>query len=129
MLACADFTKNFKRKAFIGQGGFGHVWTFRFKETSAVFAQKAFLRDYNYKELLAEVKVLSLGGCEYIPSMLYAGLNQQYQWCIIMELIDGGTLQHHIDTNSQISPEGKQTIAYQLALAVDYLHDQYLVHG
>ena len=129
MLACAYFTENFERMHFIGHGGFGEVWAVKSEGTSTVFAEKALLRDYNYKEMIAEVKVLSLGGCEYIPTMLYAGQNQQYQWCIIMELIEGGTLKYHIEIKSQISPEGKQTIAYQLALAIDYLHDHYLAHG
>ena len=85
---------------------------------------------WHYEGIIAEVKVLSsLDGCKYIPFMLYCGMNQFREWCLVMERFDGGTLQYHIINKSNILPEGKQTIVYQLAIALDYLHDSFLTHG
>ena len=83
------------------------------------------------EEIISEVRALSLEGSEYIPKLLYSGFYFDVRgWCIIMEIVSGGTFLHHINNrNSIFTAKAKQTINYQLALALEYLHSNNLTHG
>ena len=91
--------------------------------------EKVYIRLDATDSIYAEVNAYTNCISEYIPKMLYSGYNEKQQWCLILEFADGGTLQHHINNNSNISFEGKRTIAYQLALALECLHRNKLTHG
>jgi serine/threonine protein kinase len=47
----------------------------------------------------------------------------------VLEYADGGTLRSHLENNfSELTWNDKYNLAYQLACAVSYLHDEGIVH-
>ena len=114
---------------FIGRGSFGEVWKVKFSGERPTFVKKIVRNIYECETVVAEVKVLSLGDCQFIPKLVYSGYTSLCEWCLILEHIDAGDLWKHIHNGSIILQKNKITIAYQLAIALDYLHSNFLSHG
>ena len=127
---CRHFTKKILRTGYLGYGSFGIVYTIKIRGKSSLFVEKVF-KDSS-TDIVAEVRALTLG-CEYIPKLIFCGINQDGRWCLVMEYIEGGTLLDHLMNELyqevEVSPEAKRTIAYQIAVALEFLHARNLTHG
>ena len=133
-----QFVKCVERKELIGAGTFGEVWTCKLKGRDPLLVQKICRRITNVNSIDTETFCLTYFNIEYIPKVVYSGYTEDGKWCTILQYYDGGTLEHHIDeeikrkkakTEFKINREQKKYIAYQLGLAIEYIHSKWFVHG
>ena len=120
-------------------GSYGEVSMVKFHKKSASYVKKTFKDSNDIETILAEVRTLTLEGCSYFPKIIYSGYTSAEKWCLILEYVDGGTLHYHlfkkrpmfvrILIGSGISDSAKKTIAYQIALGMEFLHERNLTHG
>ena len=118
--------------AYVGKGSFGEVWTVKINGKPRVFVQKIYEGLWApciAENIKAEVEVLTLR-CPYFPELFYSGHNYWSSWCIIMEYIEGGTLQEYAK-NEKLKDNlpAQKTIAYQIADGLKFLHVRKLTHG
>ena len=118
----------------IAAGTFGEVWTVSLDGVPQNMVMKIVFDKASMKtETKAEIAVLSLNESRFIPKLKYCGYSIDLRWCIIMESVNGGTLDYHIhedrySENLKLS-NGKKFIAFEIALAIKYLHSLRRTHG
>ena len=126
--------KHVSRVQLLGVGGFGVAYKIKLKGNTKFYVEKVFMEpNKNQMSVISEVAMLTYD-CEFMPKMYFCGFNKHGNWCLITEFIEGGTLVSHlVDRDGRarnlISSEGKRTIAYQIGLALEFLHARKLSHG
>ena len=127
--ACSKFAARTKKVELLGAGTYGEAWRVSVDGTHADFVEKVFLKiSKNIEEITSEVQVYTVCTSEAIPQMLFCGFNSDGQWCMILQLIDGGILSSHLEALKDL-PEAQKIIAFELARGLEYLHSQFFTHG
>lgn len=135
---CDEFMKLSERKELIGEGTYGEVRIMKLDGQTPLFIQKISKAMMDPTSTQMEAMVLGAAYTPYIPKLIYSGYTIDGKWCTIMEYFTGGTLDFHIDEEIKINEAKKKLritaahkkyIAYQLALAIEYLHLLHVTHG
>ena len=128
--ACGEFMSKIKRKNYLGAGSFGMAWTVQINENPQLFLQKIYSNKALDIGIGYELMALTLNGSEFIPNLLYSGPTPDAEWCVIMDYVDGGTLDYHLfDNKTKILFKEKQTIIHQIGLGLQCLHGEGMIHG
>ena len=135
---CVEFMNGATKFECIGAGTFGEVWTMKLNKDSPLLVQKICRSIENVWNQRVEACSLSYFYSEYIPKLVYSGYTDDGKWCTVMEYFSGGSLEYHIDEEiirqrrfqqPNINDQQKKFIAYQLALAIEYLQKEEFTHG
>uniref|UniRef100_A0AC34G4S3 Protein kinase domain-containing protein n=1 Tax=Panagrolaimus sp. ES5 TaxID=591445 RepID=A0AC34G4S3_9BILA len=114
----------------IGKGSYSVVSRCKIKNSSKFCVMKKLREMFDFQLTKNEIDVMILGArCRYIPDLYFAGFNVDNHYIILMEDISGGSLRHHIFYRSLISEEAIKVIAFQIADALNFLHELCYVHG
>ncbi|RIA94295.1 kinase-like domain-containing protein [Glomus cerebriforme] len=128
--------ENFYNIQEIGSGGLGIVHRASWKNSHKYFALKSFfnLNNVTVKEIIYEIKLQ----CEldYIDNIIrFFGVttsnweNQRKKYWLVLEYADNGTLRDYLKENFEnLTWNDKFNLAFQLACAVSFLHDEGIVH-
>uniref|UniRef100_A0AC34FW74 Protein kinase domain-containing protein n=1 Tax=Panagrolaimus sp. ES5 TaxID=591445 RepID=A0AC34FW74_9BILA len=109
---------------YLGSGSMGLVSQCSIKGVRKNCCIKIIQKIEVISDIKSEIQVLQAGfDCEYIVDMLYAGFDRLGNYGIIMEMAGGGTLWDHIEAGSIISIGAFKIIGYQLATAINFLHN------
>lgn len=115
----------------LGKGSFGVVKEARNRETGCVWAIKAVNKEKAgtsaVKLLEREVLIMKKIDHEHLIHLeeIYETSKRMY---LVMELCDAGGIQKLLERKTRFSEKETWTVIKQLAHAVAYLHDQYIVH-
>ena len=135
---CIDFMKDAEQIKCIGAGGYGEVWVMKLKGHSPLLVQKICRKMRNIRSLRTEISCLSSLQSKYLPKVIYSGYTLDGKWCTVMQYFNGGTLDDLIamevsnkynHKDLKITPAQKIYIAYHLAVALEYIHEQDITHG
>jgi hypothetical protein len=115
----------------LGSGGMGEVWRVRNVISDRVEAMKVLLPDLVGRQDLAtrflrEIKVLANLHHPNIASLRTA-LTIDNQLVMIMELVEGQSLSHHL-ANAAISSKDAIQVVLQVLDALEYAHAQEVIH-
>ncbi|EQC25122.1 TKL protein kinase [Saprolegnia diclina VS20] len=115
----------------IGKGAFGHVCIS--KLGNATVAVKTFHKKGNYQEAFKkEVNIMHRLNSPFMPKLIGISNDKDDQPCIIMELMDGGNLEAHLQRLSEERPTPRNVerlvrIALQVAKCLVYLHGKGII--
>lgn len=129
----ASHLSDYVSLSFLGAGGFGEVLSARHIPTGTCRAQKIIRKNnFNYEEIksgaiLKETSILSR--LDH-PNVLkfYELLEDNYNYYIITELCEGGSLRDRLKKLNQIPEIMVIEIMKQVLDAAHYMHSQNLVH-
>eukprot|EP00835_Amoeboradix_gromovi_P004915 NODE_418_length_8967_cov_0.347429.p1 type:complete len:672 gc:universal NODE_418_length_8967_cov_0.347429:2307-292(-) len=123
---------DFKLIKAISKGAYGSVFLSRKINTNDLFAIKILVKDEMVSKnmvnhVLAERKVMSVLQSDFTVKMFYAFQSQNHLY-LVMEYLKGGDLSSLLTTMGSFSKP--QTLQYcgEIALAIEYLHSQGIVH-
>ncbi|CAB4393313.1 unnamed protein product [Rhizophagus irregularis] len=127
---------DFKNIQLIGSGSYGIVYRVNWKSSNRFFALKSFI-NYNDKQTLREViKELKLHrSVDYHENIirLYGitkvELDATQKYSFVMEYANNGTLNTYLKEHfSELDWTDKYQLASQLASAVEFLHEEDIIH-
>ncbi|RGB34272.1 kinase-like domain-containing protein [Rhizophagus diaphanus] len=116
----------------IGSGSYGIVVRANWKNTENLFALKTFNLDKTtLKEVINEIKlqkkvdfhenILRLCGITIIEA--------EKKYSLVLEYADGGTLKTYLNNHfNELNWDDKFQLAFQLASAVEYIHNYDIIH-
>ncbi|RIA82399.1 kinase-like domain-containing protein [Glomus cerebriforme] len=119
----------------IGSGRFGKVFCANWKNFHKCLTLKSFFNLDNIiaKEIVNEIKFRN--EVDFHENIIrFCGIatdnqNDPKKWLFVMEYADSGTLQNYLKENFEnLTWNDKFNMAFQLANAVSYLHDEGIVH-
>ncbi|RIA83969.1 kinase-like domain-containing protein [Glomus cerebriforme] len=131
--------KDFTNIQEVGTGGFAKVFRANWKNSVQYFALKSFynLNNINGKELVRELKIQRdihfhdniITFCGITEFEIGNQNGQLKNYGLVMEYADSGTLKNYLNKNfNNLTWNDKYNMAYQLACAVLYLHNEGMVH-
>ncbi|GER57879.1 kinase family protein [Striga asiatica] len=115
----------------IGYGGFSRVYVGRFPDSSRVAVKRYVSSQRVYEEVYKqELEALRLLNHPNIVKLL-GHYQDGDEGVLILEYVPNGNLQEKLGPNNVPLPwERRMAIAYQVALAISYIHDEpHIVHG
>lgn len=127
----------FRGECCIGRGGMGAVWRVRHVHTLQYFALKTIraddpLNEMRLKRFLQEARVAAAIRSEHVvrvfdvrPDYIHEGKPLPY---LVMELVDGGSLQDLLDARGRLFPGEVVWILRQVAAGLTCIHTSGVVH-
>ena len=115
----------------LGRGATSHVFRARYEPLGRDIAVKILSKDQGSEEVrrrfLSEARAVAKLDHENIVKVLDV-VEDQNLLCILMELVQGPTLQDRLDDEEVIPPLQTLRIATQIARALEAAHEQKIVH-
>lgn len=122
---------NYKFLNFISSGTFGKVYKAIDKNNNSIVAIKKInltkLTPYDLENLYNECRIGFLADCEFIIKILDIFFFEDYIY-IVTKYYENGDLRTYINNHGKLSDEHIWKIMTQLFLAVDYLHENNIIH-
>ncbi|GBC02298.1 hypothetical protein RclHR1_04550005 [Rhizophagus clarus] len=131
--------KNFDNIKEISTGTYGKIYRANWKNSNKYLSLKSFFVRENstIKEIIHEVKLQR--DVDFHNNVIrFYGMTildqdnedeQLQKYLLVMEYADGGTLQQYLSRHfNELTWNDKFSLAYQLASAVSYLHEEGIVH-
>jgi hypothetical protein len=118
----------------LGRGGMGRVMRVRHSALGKVFALKLIkttiatnpkIREMFYRE----ARLASALTHDNICSIVDFGLDEAFGLFMVMELLEGQTVQHKLAQSGKLSPKVACDILWQIADAVRFIHSRAILHG
>ena len=121
--------RDYQLVEILGEGGMGQVYRAVHTQIGRVVAIKV-LRDKSTRfmqRFFNEARIQAGLRHENIAA-LYDYFEFNGQPCIIMEYVDGQTVQERIQAHGRLDPQEAIAIFHQTAAAIAYLHEQKIIH-
>lgn len=112
---------------FIGGGGMGNVYKVSHLRTQEPAAMKLLHQPEMAERFRNEAYIQSSIRHPNIAK-LHAFLEPEGIPCIVMDLVDGESLDQYLKQRGRLSPNEAEPVAKQIASALAYLHQQGIVH-
>ncbi|UZO21744.1 uncharacterized protein OCT59_014129 [Rhizophagus irregularis] len=125
---------NFKITKSIGSGHFGKVLCANLKNTDTIFALKSFNTEFSLKDIVNEIKlhkhvdfhqnILRFHGITWMESETF-----QRSYSLVLQYADSGTLETYLTEHfNELGWNDKHQLAFQLASAVECIHNLDIIH-
>jgi serine/threonine protein kinase len=131
-LAPGDHYGEFEILATLGSGGFARV----FKARSPAFPDPIALKisrvpvtdEATAVRALREIRILQNLRNPYVVHILDNGLGPDERWYMVMELLNGGSLQERHDFTRPMNPARAARLIYEACVGLDEAHEMGIVH-
>ncbi|KPP77015.1 serine/threonine-protein kinase 32C-like [Scleropages formosus] len=133
--ALFDFTVNFDHFQIlraIGKGSFGKVCIVQKRDTEKMYAmkymnkQQCIERD-EVPNVFRELEILQDIEHVFLVNLWYSFQDEEDMFMVV-DLLLGGDLRYHLTQNVQFNEEAVKLYICEMALALDYLQSQHIVH-
>lgn len=127
------FMEKYKILSVLGQGGMGMVYKAQHTKLERIHAIKVMNNTHGLqggarKRFEQEARAMSVLNHENLVSISDFGLSLKGYPYIVMELLEGHTLQEELDNNGPISPARAVPIFVQIADAIGHAHERGIIH-
>ncbi|XP_042519769.1 mitogen-activated protein kinase kinase 9-like [Macadamia integrifolia] len=126
-----DRLSDLEKLKVLGHGNGGTVYHVRHKRTSAIYALKVVHGDCDTtvrRQIFREIEILRRTDSPYIVKCHGIFEKPSGDTAILMEFMDGGTLDSFLKSHGTLSEISLSTIARQVLNGLHYLHSQKIVH-
>ncbi|KAL2083557.1 hypothetical protein ACEWY4_021330 [Coilia grayii] len=116
----------------IGKGSFGKVCIVQKRDTEKMFAmkymnkQQCIERD-EVRNVFRELEILQEIEHVFVVNLWYSFQDEEDMFMVV-DLLLGGDLRYHLQQNVQFSEEAVKVYLCEMALALDYLQSQHIIH-
>mmetsp|Transcript_11153 Transcript_11153/g.9529 ORF Transcript_11153/g.9529 Transcript_11153/m.9529 type:complete len:355 (+) Transcript_11153:57-1121(+) len=123
---------NFVFHYVVGRGGFGKVWRVEHRKTKRAYAMKEMSKSRiitkkSVNSVMNERQLLSVLKNQFLVNMVYAFQDRENLY-LIMDLMPGGDLRHHIARQKRFSEEQTKFFVACIVMALEYLHSNGILH-
>ena len=127
----SDLRERYSDLRELGQGGMGKIFVGQDERLNKYVAIKMLNNKLDSRAIVRfqqEAKILSRLRHEYIVKVMDFLLSKSGQFVLIMEYVDGISLESELATKGQLSPNESIRIGIQLSQALQHAHSQGIVH-
>ncbi|XP_061047684.1 serine/threonine-protein kinase 32C [Eubalaena glacialis] len=116
----------------IGKGSFGKVCVVQKRDTEKMFAmkymnkQQCIERD-EVRNVFRELEILQEIEHVFLVNLWYSFQDEEDMFMVV-DLLPGGDLRYHLQQNVQFSEDTVRLYICEMALALDYLRSQHIIH-
>ncbi|KFO37607.1 Sperm motility kinase 2B [Fukomys damarensis] len=112
----------------INKGNYADVMLAQHLSTGMTVAVKVLPKGGNSDHIASEVNIMKSLQHPNVIRLLQV-IETEEEVCMVMEYVSGGELLHHIRETSGLQEEEARRIFWQIICAIQYLHEQGIVHG
>ncbi|KAM7074074.1 serine/threonine-protein kinase 32C isoform 2-T2 [Molossus nigricans] len=116
----------------IGKGSFGKVCIVQKRDTEKMYAMKYMSKHQcierdEVRNVFRELEILQEIEHVFLVNLWYSFQDEEDMFMVV-DLLLGGDLRHHLQQNVQFSEDTVRLYVCELALALDYLRSQHIIH-
>ncbi|XP_058400299.1 serine/threonine-protein kinase 32C isoform X3 [Diceros bicornis minor] len=116
----------------IGKGSFGKVCIVQKRDTEKMYAMKYMSKQQcierdEVRNVLRELQILQEIEHAFLVNLWYSFQDEEDMFMVV-DLLLGGDLRYHLQQNVQFSEDTVRLYICEMALALDYLRSQHIIH-
>ncbi|VDM08580.1 unnamed protein product [Wuchereria bancrofti] len=116
----------------IGRGAFGKVSIAQYRRTKKYYTFECINKRRCVQYMIAdkvlhELNLLAHLSHPFIVNLWFAFQDERYMY-MVSDLILGGNLRYHLNQHGRFAEDRSKLYVYEIALALDYLHREMIIH-
>nr|CDP99668.1 Bm5078 [Brugia malayi] len=116
----------------IGRGAFGKVSIAQYRRTKKYYTFECINKTRCVQYMIAdkvlhELNLLAHLSHPFIVNLWFAFQDERYMY-MVSDLILGGNLRYHLNQHGRFAEDRSKLYVYEIALALDYLHREMIIH-